>query len=251
MLSSNFASKTFYTNKNILYLFNRTIYEFDMKSANTSLSRRYKLLPEETIKKLESMDKIRRNVTVGNLQKNKEFRNKLTEAFKDTRADFYRENDLDENDIISVKRDAIFTTKDCQVTEFDNVIFVKKNSYTSYIQLKNLELYYRPGVVDVKGIDDSELKYHTDGILNMIMTFFKKMETGTPEEPLSYMNRMISKYKRRELPLEYYREFNSGSYYVEAETFDEFDDYWDDDIEDLDITFNFSNILIPLIKIAL
>lgn len=251
MLPSHFEEKSNFTNKNILYLFNRTIYEYDIHSADINLCIRYKILSEDKIEKILKLDKIRRVVQIGKWQKDKEFRDKLKDAFSKIRKEFYEANNLDITDIIAVKKDAIFTTKQCEVTTFGNVEFQIKNMYTSFIQIKNLEFYYGNGKCDVKGIDDEYLKLHENGIMKIVKLFFKKMETGSVQDTLIYLNRMCSNYKLRQLPLEYYREFNVESKYTVMNQDDTFDDYWEDNIDELNITYNYINILIPLVKIAL
>lgn len=251
MLPINFENKTNFTNKNILYLFNRTIYEYDISSADINLCIYYKILPQEKIDSILKLDKMRRVIKIGNMRKDKEFSDKLKNAFSDIRKEFYDANDIDINDIVAVKKDAIFTTKMCDVTKFGNVEFKVKNVYSSYIQLKGLEIYYNVQKCDVKGIDDELLVKHEDGMLKIIKNFFKKMETGSIQDTLIYLNRMSSQYKRRELPLEFYREFNFNSKYTLLESEDTYDEFWEEDKKDLNIAFNLINILIPLVKIAL
>ena len=67
MLPNNFEEKTNFTNKNIMYLFNRTIYEYDIHSADINLCIYYGLLPKDMIEKISKMDKIRRVVKIGNM----------------------------------------------------------------------------------------------------------------------------------------------------------------------------------------
>jgi len=251
MVPVNFEKKSNFTNKNNLYMFNRTIYEYDIHSADINLCVYYNLLPQNKIDSILKLDKTRRVVKIGNMQKDKEFRDKLTTAFANIRREFYDNNDLDISDIIAVKKDAIFTTKKCEITEFGNVTFEIKNLYTSFIQIKNLEFYYGYDRCDVKGIDDRYLKLHDDGIMKVVHMFFKKMETGSTQDTLIYLNRICSKYKLRDLPLSFYREFNVNCKYTIIGTTDTYDDYWEERKAEIDISYNFINILIPLVKIAL
>ena len=70
-------------NDNILYLFNRSIYEYDMKNAGYSLSKAYNLLPNETLDKLGKYKKDRRTIEIGKLQRSdKDFKNNLTHLYK-------------------------------------------------------------------------------------------------------------------------------------------------------------------------
>ena len=82
--------KDTYLNKDIDIITNRKIIEYDLKSANTSLCKEYKLLPEEQIAKIEQMKKKDRVVTIGKLQrKNKEFNASFKNSFKDIRRRFF------------------------------------------------------------------------------------------------------------------------------------------------------------------
>jgi len=141
MLPSNFNEKSNYTNQNILYLFNRLIYEYDIHSADINLCRYYNILPKETIEKISNLDKMRRVVKIGKLQKEKEFRDKLKKAFEDIRKEFYDSNKLDINDILAVKKDAIFTTTSCGSVVFGPVEFQVKN-ITHHISNYQIGLKY-------------------------------------------------------------------------------------------------------------
>ena len=251
MVSEKFENKAFYTTNQRLYLFNTIIYEYDIHSADVNICRYYKILSDNDCDKLESLDKHRRVRQVGIFQKKAEFRDKLTEGFAKIRREFYDANDLNDDDIIAVKKDAIFTTKPCYSLIFGPVKFIEKNRYTSFVKLNNLELYYAGEYLDVKGIDNDILKKHEDGMMNLIINYFRKMEIGTTPDVLTYMNRQASRYKHRMLPIEYYRQFNSDSKYAVLGSEDTYDDYWDDKANELDISYNFMNIIIPLTKIAL
>lgn len=251
MLPDNFEQKTNYTNPNIFYLFNRLIYEYDIQAANVNLCIYYKILPKKITDKILAMPKKKRNVTIGIKERDKEFKEKMKKAFIDIRKEFYDANDVDILDLVSVKKDALFLASDCKNTKFGNVNFVVKNIYSSYIRLGSLEIYYSTYKIDVKGIDDEVLVLHEDGILKLLRAFFRKMETGSIQETLSFLNRVSTDYKNRKLPLEYYREFNDKSKYIVLSSTDIYDDYWDDRIDEIDITYNFTNVIIPLVKIAL
>ena len=251
---TGFGSHSLYTNPGIVFLFNQPIYEYDIRLAGYNLCKYYKLLPEKTLEKLSHMDKERVHIQIGIYSKKEEFREKLNTAFKDMRQLFYDSNELEINDIVAVKKDAIFTTKECKVTTFKNVEFRKKHEYTSYVHIGTLELYYKAGftpILDVKGIDNESLQKHEDGILPILYRYFEKMETATKAETLSYLNRLCSQYKFRELPVDAYREFNPNSRYRLQNSEDTYDEYWEDEKEDLDISYNFSNVLIPLVRIAM
>ena len=241
-------------NPGIPYIFNRTIVEYDMKSAGLSLIKEFQLLPKKTIKKLDDIyDKEKRNKEIGLLERNnKELVEKKKIAFQVVREEFLKANQLEDNEIISIKKDAIFTTREVPHTTFgEYIVFQKKNQYSSYLRVgkRKIELYYNSDKIDVKGIGDENVELHEDGMLAFYNTFIRKMEMEKPESVLRYLRTFIDQYKKMELPVEYYREFNAKSCYV-TKTGGEYMDYWEDQKLDLDISYNYF-ILCNLPKILL
>lgn len=247
LLPEKFHEKDTYTNKGIAYLFNDSIYEYDMHSAGLNLLKYYKIIPEEKIDALRKLDKKSLNKKIGILQRDDAtIKQKLKKAFADTRKMFYEENALEPNDIIAVKKDAIFTRKFCENSVFENIEFVVKNQYSSFVQIKNLEIYYN-GKIDVKGIDDELVSLHTNGVCEFLMKFFRRVETQEKASVYSFLNKYATSYKQRELSVEHYRQFNASSSYVVIGSDDIYMEYWEDKKEDLDISYNWNNLIIPLI----
>jgi len=248
-----------YTNPNIPYLFNRDIEEYDMRRAGISLCKEFKLLDKEIIKEIEALPKLKGDKKLGLLQRNnKQFKEELAGTFKIARQMFFEVNELEDNDIIAIKKDAIFTTKKCKITKIgDNIEFRNKNSYSAFIQLgKKIEIYYNDDNLDVKGISDECLSYHEKYMVKFLKEFIKKMETLESKQVLAYLKRFIDKYKRKELEVGYYREFNAIS---------KFDIIGEEDYDyneasaslnripadSINIRYNFDNILLKLVQIPL
>lgn len=240
-----------YTNPNIFYLFNREIIEYDMKRAGLNLAKHFNLLPAKTIDDLFELPKDVADIKLGIIQKNdKDFAEKLKLAFQSIRATFFEINDIEESDVIAIKKDAIFLLKRCKYEKIGEYIHFRiKNEYTSYIHLERIELYYNPTNLHVKGINDNLLPLHENYILSFLKKFFFKMETDEPSTTIQFMRRFIDRYKSHELESGFYREFNSKSMYKTVHG-DRVSD-WDDDNSFLDISYNFYNVLIKLIKIPL
>lgn len=253
MLNTNIWEKDLYINKNIPYLFKKIIREYDMSEAGFNMLRENKILDNETINDLLKHTKKERHIMIGKMESNdSKLKEIKKELFKEYRKKFFRENDLSENDVISIKKDAIFVIRECDCLKYGEYVkFVPKSTYTSYIRLNDrYEFYYSTSKLDVKGIRDDLLGFHNDYMLDFIKSFFYKMEVDTPENVISYTKRFIDKYKHKDLPIEYYRELNSLSEYAYNDG--NFAPYaWDEDIVDLDISYNLFYILLKLIKIPL
>ena len=241
-----------FKNHNIPFLFNKDIVEYDMKDAGYSLVQEFDLLPKNIIDNLGKMKKKQRTIEIGKIQGNdEEFKNNLQQAFSDARKLFFDINDIDINEVLSIKKDAIFLNKRCRTTKLGEYIdFRPKHEYTSYIQLQRLEFYYSPEQIDIKGISDELLEYHKEYMIKFICQFFRKMETSSDEDVIEFTKRFIDKYKRRKLEVGYYREFDFSSKY-RTNTGELYEEFWEEDKDELDISYNFQNILLKFIQIPL
>ena len=247
----NLWEKDLYINDNIMYLFNTEIFEYDMKDAGFSLSKEFNLLDKDILDSLEDKDKEYRTKKLGIYQRdNKEYANSLKEAFRTARKLFFIDNELEKSDIISVKKDAIFTSKRCKKQQIGKYInFRPKNTYTSYIYFgKKLEVYYGYDKFDVKGISDTNKELHEKYMIDFISSFIHKMESEQSSSILGFLKRFIDSYKWRELEIGYYRPFNEKSLF---ELYDGTEVSSYDEVMDLNINYNFYNILLQLIKIPL
>lgn len=202
-----------YLNPYIEYLFNKKIIEYDMSDAGLNLSYYYNLLPKEKLDKIKALPKKDHAIQLGLIQRESEvYKNELSKAFVNMRRKLFKENGIQEDDVLSIKKDAVFMLKSLDVTQFDNVIFKDKHTYTSYIRLNGkYELYYNGDTIDVKGINESNVEKHEDGFLRIMKRFFYIGETQRPEDLLSYLVSIYDQYKWRKLDIEYYREFNPRS----------------------------------------
>lgn len=233
------------------------IIEWDIRHANTSLMRFYKLAQEKTIDKLDKMPKQEREVKVGLLcREDPTFSKKLQKSFDDIMKLFLTSNELTKDDIISIKKDACFVLNHpVEHTTFDNLEFVKKNSYSGYCRIPLYEFYIKSdGEIDVKGIGDKTvLSLHRNGILQFVFDVVS-VSSESRKFAADYLHQFIEAYKKRELPFDYYREFNSQSafMYYAADGSKVFLDEIDESVIDtIDISWNYINIILPLARLLI
>lgn len=243
-----------YLDKNVSYLCSQEIYEYDMKSAGFNIIKYFKLLSERQIKELENMSKKKRQIAIGLLTRNnKELATALNDGFIKARKMFFEANGLQEEDILAIKKDAIFTLKYCNHTEFDNIVFDVKNYYSSYFYLNKTEFYYNPKTgIDVKGFQ-KQAHLHADYMLDFLAYYAKLLETGKRTEVIKFIKDFAGYYKRKELDISYYRELNSDSFFKSTITVFDQTLYFENmlDYEQLDITYNYVNYIVPLIQILM
>lgn len=205
---------------NLGYLFNQYIREYDISKANINVLFAKGVIDKALYDKLYSVNKISRQIYIGNMIKeNHRMYEVLNSGIKEYKRKFFEANNIEDNDIISIKNDAVFVlNKIPQLLKFDNVEFVLKNTYTSFMKLNELEIYYGDSIrsneiIDVKGIKDDDLSMYHDMFLNIIISFFRNMQKFGSEVALSNLNCMINMYLQRKLPIEYYRRFRASSDY--------------------------------------
>ena len=226
--------KSVWFNSNIEYLFNVELTEFDLKDAGYNLIKEYKLLPSEEIERLSKMDKgVKRHIEIGMIQKNNpEFSKKLQEKFADMRYIFINSNNLKDDDIVSVKKDALFIIGQVKNKKFGKLEFRQKNVYSSYLRfpnIQNLEIYWNNIQPDIKGMTEHAINRHRLYMYNFINEMIKLIENNSPSVKRK-MLKFISDYKYNLLDEGYYLEFNRKS-------------------TDINPIFNFKNIIVPLVQI--
>ena len=246
-----------YLNKDIEYLIGNEIIEYDIKEAGFNIIKCFNLLSQTEINRLEKMSKQERKIEIGLMQnRQRDLKDKLKNGFVECRRIFMNTNNLDEDSILSIKKDALFILKPCVHTKFKNIEFVEKNTYTSYYYLNKLEFYYNDDRVDVKGINDNKLELHRNGFLMFLQDLFRCKETEDDLITLKFIKEFSYEYKKFMLPVEFYRELSKDSLYRFKRKFLD-DNIYINDISDeyakelLDIHYNFTHYIIPFMKILI
>lgn len=243
-----------YLNKNISYLISNEIIEYDIKSAGFNIYKKFNLVDGQKIKKLESLNRVERQIQIGWYKKfDESLSKKENERLIEVRKWFFEQNGLTDEDIISIKKDAILTTKRCLITEWDNINFVEKNVYTSYYYLNNFEFYYNKDVIHVKGIKDEKLELHKEFMIDFLHTFFKMSEISKKKKIIEFIKEFSFYYRLKKLDIGYYRELNSQSLYrLHDSLYNEpIGIEFIGDVNKIDIGYNFIKYVVPLISILI
>lgn len=217
---------TLWEKKNYLldipYLIATNIYEYDIRQANINVLYDIGVIDYEYYMKLSKLPKIERQIEIGlAIRNNKDLDVKLKDGITMYRKRFLEDNNIDDMDILSIKNDAIFLiNKIPTVTKYNNVEFIQKNQYSSYMKVfGNLEVYFKSDMVngniilDVKGISDNNLKLHEEYMCTWLANTLFDLEVGDIEVVLKNIQDFYISYINRTLPLGYYRSFDSFSCY--------------------------------------
>lgn len=188
--------KLMWFNPDIQFMFHSNIVEYDMRAMSVSISEKYGLLDEETIRVLKLLPKEQRTKRVGLLQKDdKDYSERLIQCELETRRKFLETNGLDKTNVISLHSDAcIFNSKKKVINNIEGIEFKHANTWTAYMIYKGIEMFYADGVITYKGIPKEMLNKHTLGIHKYLCTVFDKVENYDPE-----ILDFLSKFQRRYL----------------------------------------------------
>lgn len=239
------------------YIISKRIIEYDIKSAGINLCKYYRLLSKDKLAYLDTLNKTDQKIQIGKyMSYDPEFNKNHTKSFRWIRKEFFKANDINDSDVVSIKKDAIFiVSKKCKNCKFENVEFVEKNKYTSFHKFGNIELYYdsKTDKLDVKGINNDLLYQHT-AFMNILKRIFRLLEDNKQDEFVKFMKRFVDDYKNKRLSYKYYREFNSGSNFIlnndgSNQNYVFGINYIDNTLDDkIDISYNYINYILPIIQ---
>lgn len=254
--SNNIYKHDIYLNDSYQYLINVPIYEYDIKNAGFNLSKYYRLLNDDILDMLYKLPKRERTIMIGKMMKTDiNFNRDLSDSFELIRKKFVNKNKICDDDILSIKKDAIFVIdKKCVCVKFKNIEFVCKNKYTSFHRFGNIEMYYNSSTndLDIKGINNDVLQKH-EFMLTVLKNIFKMAEQKDTDRLTSYIKRFVTAYKTGDIDMNVYRQFNStSSFIVKSQTCTDcefgLDDIYNYNIDDIDISYNYMNIILPILQ---
>lgn len=194
------------------------IFEYDIQKANISILLEYGYISPEEYHMYSQMNRINRQIAIGRMQTDKRYSEALSKGFEESRRKLCESNNLIDEEIVSIKKDAMYTLKKCHVTDFGNVHFTLRNVFRIYMRIMKLEIYFAWNEVtdsylfDIKGISDDKLPVHTE-LLNRIGDILRYVQIGDIDTAITQAFVLRTCYLNHELPIECYREFNTDSKY--------------------------------------
>lgn len=212
--------KTNFT-KDISFLINRNIYEYDISKANINILLHANVIDNKTYTRLYNASREERQKEVGiMILKDSNIYNIINTNIKNMRNKLIEVNNIYDDDILSAKNDALFIIdKKPKITKFDNIEFVLKNVYTSFYKIDSLELYYfcdtANGIekLDVKGIADNALVKHNEYLLDFFKALFETIQYNI-NDAVIMLRQFYTDYINNKLDVGYYRNFDSSSMYT-------------------------------------
>jgi hypothetical protein len=197
-----------------------SIYEYDIRKANISILLKYGAISKETYNEFLVMDKKERQIKIGLMQReNPKLKQVLETGFEEARKLLIESNSIELDEIISIKKDALFITRPLHQTSFSPIEFVLKNRYDIFLKTEcpKLEFFFgvdnEESILDVKGVKDEALPIHYDTWVTFLCNLFGYLLNNDIDSAIKYLSSISKSYINRLLPVEWYREFNSQSHF--------------------------------------
>lgn len=243
------------------------IYEYDIRSANTSALRASGKFDPAILTMLESLDKDTREKSIGNMIKaEKEDKSKphtnriyniIAKGIRKAKEQLFRANNLEDENVLSIKNDAVFVIgRKLKHTKFGEFEFKAKNQYAAYMLVEKVELYYdkRNRTVHMKGVRDEVLEHpdHQSGMIQFFVQVFDYLVMDQRKELREFLIKFTRDYKAKRLPHQYYRELNGENHYrtiIELSGF-EFNllEAGETDLDIINPVYNYTRFILPIIR---
>jgi hypothetical protein len=211
---SELWKKTLYT-KNVRWIIHE-IFEYDIAKANISILKSNGIISPTEYNMYAEMPKLQRQIAIGNLQKNPAFAKCISNGFERARRNIFEANNLDDDDIVSIRKDAFYVMKKLDVVDFGDIHFTLRNKFSIMLKCVGLDIYFFYNDItddmycEVKGISDDKLQYH-QALLSFIGAWLKMALTGSIDTAILDILQFMNKYEKYLVPIECYREFNNAS----------------------------------------
>lgn len=236
-----------YIDKSIVF-YTKPIYEYDMKQGGFSILKEKKAITQDQIDYIERLSKEDRVVYIGKILRDRPALNVvLNEGFKEARNFLYNENNMNDSNIISIKKDAVFVNKKLTKLDFGEYHFNLKNKFTFLALLNNIEFYLDEyNNITTKGLGKS----NNEIFMLELKKIFMLIQKNNLDSAIKYLKRYRKRYLEKQLDLENYRELNMDNLFrtkkIIAGSIILSEDC--DDVDEIDISYNYINYILPIIK---
>lgn len=198
------------------------IREYDISKANINVLYKYGVIDKETYNRCLCMEKLEREIFIGKLQKqNPKSVEVLQKGIIEAKRRLFLANNIKPEEVLCIKNDAVFLiNKILKETKFDNIEFLNKNIYTSYMKIDKIEFYYYLNtireieVLDIKGISQNIQNYHKKYLIAFIKDIFRTLQTFGAVKAIQKFNSFMNDYLNLRMDLGYYMDLDKRCYKI-------------------------------------
>lgn len=211
-------AKTTYRS-DITLLVKHNIYEFDIAKANINILLAKGVISYDKYNELLYTSRIERQVWAGKYIRDNNLHKLLKEGIIEYKYRFLSENNIDPEMILCIHNDSIFLIDTYpKVTVFDNIEFVNRGEYNSFIDIDGIEIYsFRDMLrneLSIRGLSLKAKQNHENFMFKFIVDILELLNKDRADLAISKIKDFRFKYLSRQVPIEYYRELTPASLYV-------------------------------------
>lgn len=202
-------------------ILNSFIREYDISKANISILYQRGVIDKSIYDELYNSDKFIREKRIGlMIRENNNIYQEIKKGITQAKYQLITENNIDLEDIVSIKNDAVFVMNNkLEKTKFNIIDFKLKNTYTIFLKIKGYEFYYyynpynNKELLDVKGINNNKLELHKNYFMEFLLSLFNTLQVYGIVQAIDLLKNFSNAYIHKQLDIGYYRNFNSESNY--------------------------------------
>jgi len=208
-----------YLNKELEYIRSGTIIEYDMRNAGVEILYGNKIFNKDNYDTLMKLDKLDRSIVVGKyLKEHPKVNDFLIKSFVKIRQELFEKNNIQDDDVLSIKKDAIFLIdREIYNLKLDKGFeFIKKNEYQVYINLFNKEFYYNlyENRLDIKGFGKKIKEHHENFLFKELKEVLKSSYYNDIDGTFLKLINFKDDFVNRTLRKEYYYDIGEGDYLI-------------------------------------
>lgn len=203
-----------------IYLLKSTlIYEYDIEKANISVLLDGGYISQDYYNWLSKQDRMVRQVIIGKMERDN---NSITKAkqqgIEEAKRQLFQSNNIKDVEVLAIKNDAVFVTRELTNLQFKHVKFTLRNRYTMYMKVFRSELYYlydlgsKEEVLHIKGINDEVLKLHEEYFISFLKDLFNLYQVNGVIPAINLLQEFYKDYMSRSLDLNFYRDITTGNF---------------------------------------
>lgn len=201
------------------------IYEYDIAKANISVLLNKGLISKSYYDFLYRQDNMVRKVIIGKLERtNREITRQKQQGIEEAKKYLFTANHIQESEVISIKNDAVFVTRELTELTYGHVNFTLRNRYTLFMRVFSCELYYTYNpvddteVLDIKGINNEVLKLHEGYMLDFLKELLNVYQTEGIVNAILLLKGFYKAYMSKQLDLDFYRDLTTGLFLLNTES---------------------------------
>lgn len=217
-MSSTLYTKINYT-QDVSLLSSCDIYEYDIKKANISVLYNRGQISFSQYEYLYNQPNMSRKVLVGLMEReNPNITREKQLGIEEAKKYLFESNNIEDYEIISIKNDAIFVTRELTNTKYKNAEFTLRNHYNLFLRIFRLEIYYfwnpltDEEKLDIKGIRDEVLEIQKDYMIDFFKEVLHTFLRYGAADTIVLLKKFYMEYINKTLDIRYYLDLATGEY---------------------------------------